>query len=62
MNRVEAYTELLLNAAAELKATGQEYFSANTTIKLSQLRDTMSEHEMREATELYDRIKDKTKS
>lgn len=61
MNKVEAYTELLLNAAAELRVTGQEYFSANTMMKLSQLRDTMSEQELREATELYDRIKDKNK-
>ena len=61
MNKVEAYAELLLNAAAELKATGQEYFSANTMLKLSQLRDAMSEQELREANDLYDRIKDKNK-
>lgn len=60
MNKIEAYAELLLNAAAELKATGQEYFSANTMLKLSQLKDDMSERELKEATELYDRIKDKT--
>lgn len=60
MNKIEAYAELLLNAAAELKRTEQEYFSANTMMKLSQLRDTMSEQELRDANKLYDRIKDKT--
>jgi ribosomal protein L23 len=57
MNKIEAYAELLLNSDAET-ATG-ELMSINTSNQLFELGQSMTREEIKEAIQLYHKIKPK---